>query len=66
VGSDLDLIVVLKDSGLSPAERYAEYYPDGLPVPSDLWVYTEADWDALESRAPHLWRRIQRETLDLA
>lgn len=65
VGSDLDLIVVLQESALSRAERYAAYYPDDLPVPCDLWVYTEADWDALGSRAPHLWRRIQREMMDL-
>lgn len=32
VGSDVDLVVVLHDTFLSPAERYHRYYPDPLPV----------------------------------
>ena len=65
VGSDLDLIVVVREAPPSAADRYARYCPEGLPVPADLWVYTRREWDALPSAAPHLWRRLTRETLDL-
>jgi len=65
VGSDLDVIVVLDASNLAPTERYARYYPDGLPVPADLWVYTKAEWEAMATRAPRLWERIQREMVAL-
>jgi len=65
VGSDLDAIVVLSKCALSPAQRYAKFYPAGLPVPADLWVYTQAEWDSLPCRAPHVWRRIEREMTDL-
>jgi len=65
VGSDLDIIVVLADSTLTPTERYAKYYPDGLPVPVDLWVYTKAEWAALAIRSPQFWQRIQREMMML-
>lgn len=66
VGSDLDVIVVIRDSQLSPVRRYARYEPQGLPVPADLWVYTRAEWEELSRQAPHLWRRLQREMLDLS
>lgn len=66
VGSDLDVIVVLSDTELSPAQRYQKYYPDSLPVPVDLWVYTAKEWESLPSGAPGLWNRIQRELLQLA
>jgi len=65
VGSDLDVIVVLSDSQLSPTERYCRYYPDGLPVPADLSVYTRAEWESLARRSPQLWLRLERELLEL-
>lgn len=65
VGSDLDVIVVLHETQLSRADRYKTYYPDGLPVQADIWVYSQEEWEALPSRAPHLWRRLQQEWLDL-
>jgi hypothetical protein len=66
VGSDLDVIVVVRDTILSPVERQARYEPQGLPVPADLWVYTRAEWELLRSRSPHLWKRLHAEMLDLA
>jgi hypothetical protein len=66
VGSDLDVIVVLRDTDLSRLQRHARYDPRGLPVPADLWVYTMAEWDALATQAPQLWDRLQREMFDLA
>ena len=65
VGSDLDVIVVVSDTDLPWPERYAKYYPDGLPVPADVWVYTQAEWESLAADWPQLWARIQREWLDL-
>lgn len=65
VGSDLDVIVILSDTTLSPLLRRARYDPQGLPVPADLWVYTRAEWAELAVRAPHLRRRLQSEMLDL-
>lgn len=66
VGSDLDLIVILSESQLAAGQRYARYYPDGLPVPADLWVYTRAEWDALARQSPALAGRLGQEMLPLA
>jgi predicted nucleotidyltransferase len=65
VGSDIDVIVLVSDTDLSWPERYAKYYPDGLPVQADVWVYTRAEWQSLATRSPHLWKRLQREMLEL-
>ena len=66
VGSDLDVIVVLSDTDLSPFGRRLRYEPQDVPVPADVWVYTKAEWGALGSHSPQLWRRLQRELVELA
>ena len=66
VGSDLDAVVVVRDTSLSAVERVKRYEPRGLPVPVDLWVYTCPEWDLLSSHSPHLWKRLRREALELA
>ena len=47
VGSDVDIIVVLKDSSLPFDRRPTEWDTTGLPVPADLLVYTEEEWASL-------------------
>jgi predicted nucleotidyltransferase len=47
VGSDLDLVVVLRESHV-PFERRALAFDLGsLPVPADLLVYTVEEWDRM-------------------
>jgi hypothetical protein len=66
VGSDLDVIVILSVCDLTPLERSRRYYPDPVPVPADLWVYTRAEWDTLATNSPLSARRLTGEMLDLA
>ena len=63
VGSDLDLLVITRDSPASPTERYCRYCPDDLPTPADVLVYTEAEWDGLARDRPGLHRRLADEAL---
>ena len=65
VGSDLDVIVLLSDTDLSPFGRRLRYEPQDVPVPADVWVYTKAEWGALGDHSPQLWRRLQRELVEL-
>ncbi len=65
VGSDVDLIVLIGESTESSLQRRLRYEPTDLPVPSDVWVYTRAEWGQLAARAPHLASRLAREMLDL-
>lgn len=47
VGSDLDLIIVVQCSDLPWERRSIEWDTSMLPVPADVLVYTEQEWDAL-------------------
>ena len=50
VGSDLDVIVIV-DCTTTPLERRAaEWDTTELPVPTDVLVYTQAEWETLQPR----------------
>jgi len=44
VGSDLDVVIILKLSNRPFIERAAEWDTSEIPVPVDVLVYTEAEW----------------------
>ncbi len=50
VGSDLDLVVVVKSSTLAFERRAVEWDTTKLPVSADLLVYTNAEWQSLTGR----------------
>jgi predicted nucleotidyltransferase len=62
VGSDLDLVVVVKRAELPPARRASEWDLTGLPVPADLLVYTEEEWEIVVSRG-RFGEMLQREAV---
>ncbi len=47
VGSDLDLIIVVQHSDLPWEHRSVEWDTGALPVPADVLVYTEQEWNTL-------------------
>jgi len=47
VGSDLDLVVVVRSSLLPFHERARRFDTTDLPVPADVLVYTEDEWSVL-------------------
>ena len=66
VGSDLDLVVLLRQSAL-PFERRAACWPaETLPVPADLLAYTLAEWEALPEHQPRFARVLRDETVWIA
>ncbi|MFW5871351.1 MAG: nucleotidyltransferase domain-containing protein [Verrucomicrobiota bacterium] len=59
VGSDLDLVMVVKES-LEPFERRAcRWDTTSLPVPADLLVFTEQEWE--EGWFSQKFNRIMRK-----
>lgn len=50
VGSDVDLVVIVRDSPLPFERRSAEFDATRLPVPADVLVYTAAEWASLATR----------------
>ena len=62
VGSDLDLIVVVRE-GAIPFERGAALWPlASLPVPADLLVYTLAEWDERLGQHTRFAKVLREET----
>jgi len=44
VGSDLDVVIILKSSDLPFIERAAKWNTMEMPVAVDVLVYTETEW----------------------
>ena len=55
VGSDVDLVVVVKGSDKPFIERARSFDATDLPVPADVLVYVEREWAEMSTgrRAPH-------------
>jgi uncharacterized protein len=58
VGSDVDVVVLLRDTREHFMERGRAFDATELPVPADVLVYTEAEWDRVEHHGgldPVVW-----------
>lgn len=60
VGSDLDVVMVLKAAAAPWERRAAEWDTTSLPVPVDLIVYTRVEWEGLD-RNTRFGRMLQAE-----
>jgi uncharacterized protein len=63
VGSDLDLVVVVASSSLPFTNRSSEWDVTALPVPVDLRIYTEQEWQALMQSRSRFSRVILQEAV---
>ena len=63
VGSDVDLVAVVKDSSVSFERRPLAWDLMDLPVPADLGVYTLAEWERLLSEESRFAKVIEREAV---
>lgn len=59
-GSDVDVVVVVNESGMPFWQRGAEWDTGQLPVPGDVIVYTKAEWARLGGR---MGRVLREETV---
>lgn len=62
VGSDLDVIILVEASASPFGRRSAEWNTFELPVPVDLFVYTQDEWKALD-RQSRFYRTLLREAV---
>ena len=60
VGSDVDLLIVVAGSAEPFERRAVGWDATELPVPADVLVYTEAEWESLTASSP-FHRRLIRE-----
>jgi predicted nucleotidyltransferase len=47
VGSDLDLLIIVRDSDQPFDRRSADWDTMDLPVPTDVMIYTKSEWESL-------------------
>jgi predicted nucleotidyltransferase len=62
VGSDVDLVVIVERSEEPFERRGLSWDTASLPVPADVLVYTEQEWERLIEREPFGWT-LQRDTV---
>ncbi len=60
VGSDLDLIIIVRESDQPFERRAAAWDVTELPVPTDVLVYTEEEWRSLP-RQGRFYLTVMRE-----
>ncbi len=63
VGSDLDLVAVVRTSD-TPFERRAVHWDLSLlPVPAEILIYTQAEWQSLITAGGRFARMLEREAI---
>lgn len=60
VGSDIDLVVIVRDTDVPFIERARHFNTADLPLSTDLLVYTQAEWTKMLSEG-RFAPRIERE-----
>ncbi len=63
VGSDLDVLILVEWSARPFAERASEWDTAELPVPTDVWVYTRDEWQAMATRGSRFYREAEQEAV---
>ena len=63
VGSDIDLVAIVDASPERFDRRALTWRTEALPLPAELLVYTEAEWEALVREGGRFARTIEREAV---
>ncbi|KXG75839.1 hypothetical protein AN618_17490 [Fervidicola ferrireducens] len=63
VGSDLDVIFVLKGSDVSFFKRSLNWDTDEIPVPVDLLVYTEEEYEEMKKANSKFYKELEKEAV---
>lgn len=61
VGSDLDLVAIVSNASTPFHQRGLEWDLVDLPVPSEILVYTEAEWRRLQAEGRRFARTLVQE-----
>ncbi len=65
-GSDLDVVVVVRESNEPFIRRSLRWPSERLPLPADVLTYTQDEWTRLAERSPRFARALARDTVWLA
>ena len=63
VGSDLDVIVIVREAA-EPFERRSLIWDlNALPVPADIIIYTRDEWERLQKRGERFARMLKSQVV---
>lgn len=62
VGSDVDLIVIVRSSTAPFERRTVGWDTSQIPVPADLLIYTQEEWEALD-RGGRFYQTLMNEAI---
>jgi hypothetical protein len=63
VGSDLDLVAIVRDSAQPFAKRSLAFDLNALPVPAGMLVYTAKEWKTIMAQAQRFSQVLCREVV---
>jgi len=63
VGSDLDIVAIVQASDQPFERRAVSWNLDELPVPTEILVYTRAEWQRILDAGGRFARVLQTETM---
>jgi predicted nucleotidyltransferase len=63
VGSDLDIIVVVIQSNKPFWQRSLDFDLTNLPIPSDILVYTRAEWEEMRKEGRRFCQTVEQEAV---
>ncbi|TYB98132.1 MAG: nucleotidyltransferase domain-containing protein [Kosmotoga sp.] len=63
VGSDLDLVIIVKKTDKPFEKRSTEWDLSSIPVPVDLLVYTQKEWRKLKRETNKFIEKLLKETI---
>lgn len=63
VGSDLDVIVIIKSSNQPFWKRALDFDLSGFPVPVDLLVYTQQEWREQAQQKTRFYQTVMTEAI---
>jgi hypothetical protein len=63
VGSDLDLVAIVDRAAEAFERRPLTWNLNGLPVPTELIVYTRQEWDRLQKQGSRFARMLNDQVV---
>ena len=61
VGSDLDVIAIVKDSSEPFDRRGIKWHLESLPVPTEIIIYSKEEWNRLNREQSLFFSRLNEE-----
>jgi uncharacterized protein len=63
VGSDLDILLIVRETGTPFIERGSSWDVRTLPVPVEIIIYSQEEWESMRKRGERFSRQLSEEVI---